>query len=250
MTARGLRIMVDMMRRRDRLKMLCVEPGTHPDLHNDHFRTIVAQVAATMEKPEYGDRLQKAVTLVLSNSVSLHDDGTATVKSGNRTYELTPECTCEDAQRRSLYCKHFLSVELLKRTYGQLYPSSNGHTPNAPSHSKLVASQAACWSVHEAPASCCLKFNLHGVEILYTMRDVDDDTLYTRVRRILPKILEKTSKGTNGPSGPNSTNGTEPVQPDDDPYCHIHKVPLKKFSKHGRTWYSHKKSDGSWCRGK
>ena len=59
------------------------------DLHNDHFRTIVAQVAATMEKPEYGDRLQKAVTLVLSNSVSLHDDGTATVKSGNRTYELT-----------------------------------------------------------------------------------------------------------------------------------------------------------------
>src|SRR2546426_7348355 len=32
MTARGLRIMVDMMSRTDRLKMLCVEPGTHPIL--------------------------------------------------------------------------------------------------------------------------------------------------------------------------------------------------------------------------
>src|SRR5262247_2219431 len=30
MTARGLWIMVGMMRRRDRLKMLRVEPGTHP----------------------------------------------------------------------------------------------------------------------------------------------------------------------------------------------------------------------------
>ncbi len=32
MTARGLRIMVDMMSCTDRLKMLCVEPGTHPEL--------------------------------------------------------------------------------------------------------------------------------------------------------------------------------------------------------------------------
>ena len=31
MTARGLRIMVDMMSCTDRLKMLCVEPGTHPN---------------------------------------------------------------------------------------------------------------------------------------------------------------------------------------------------------------------------
>src|SRR5215831_9205119 len=30
MTARGVRLMVDMMSRKDRFKMLCVEPGTHP----------------------------------------------------------------------------------------------------------------------------------------------------------------------------------------------------------------------------
>jgi hypothetical protein len=199
-----------------------------------------------MEKPEYGDRLQKAMDLVLSHKVTLHDDGTATVQSGNRTYELTPECTCEDSQRRSLYCKHFLSVELQKRTYSQLHPSSNGHQSASPSQPKPVASPAACWSVHEAPASCCLKFHLQGVEILYTMRDVDDDTLYARVRRILPKILEKTSKGTNGTSG---TNGTEPAQPDEN-RCPIHGVPLKRYSKGAKSWLSHKTADGQWCRGK
>jgi hypothetical protein len=220
-------------------------PSFLQDLHDDHFRTAVAQVAATMEKPEYGDRLQKAVTLVLSHRVSLHDDGTATVQSGNRTYELTPECTCEDAQRRSKYCKHFLSVELLKQTSRRLHPSSNGHQPASPSQPKPVASQAACWSVHEAPASCCIKFHLHGVEILYTMRDVDDDTLYARVRRILPKILAKTNKGTNGTS---STNGTEPAQPDKN-HCPIHGVPLKRQQKNGRSWWSHKTPQG-WCQGK
>jgi hypothetical protein len=213
------------------------------DLHDDHFRTAVAQVAATMEKPEYGDRLQKAMDLVLSHKVTLHDDGTATVQSGNRTYALTSECPCEDSQRRSLYCKHFLSVELLKRTYSRLHPSSNGHQPTLPSQPKPVASQAACWSVHEAPASCCLKFLLHGVEILYTMRDVDDDTLYARVRRILPKILEKTIKGTNGTSG---IDGTEPAPPDEN-RCPIHGVPLKRQQKNGRSWWSHKTADGRWC---
>src|SRR3989442_15916561 len=37
MTARGLRIMVDMMSRTDRLKMLCVEPGTHPTIRPTVF---------------------------------------------------------------------------------------------------------------------------------------------------------------------------------------------------------------------
>src|SRR5467141_1843668 len=41
MTARGLRIMVDMMSRTDRLKMLCVEPGTHPE-ERDRKRAIKA----------------------------------------------------------------------------------------------------------------------------------------------------------------------------------------------------------------
>jgi hypothetical protein len=132
-------------------------PSIVQDLHHAHYSTIVAQVAATMEKPEYNGRLQKAMDLVLSNSVTLHEDGTASVKSGNGTYHIAPECTCEDAQRRSKFCKHFLSVELLRRTARRLHPTSNGHTPASFSQPESKTSQAAAWAVNEAPISCCLK---------------------------------------------------------------------------------------------
>jgi hypothetical protein len=215
-------------------------PSLLQDLHNAHFSTTVAQVAATMEKPEYNGRLQKAMDLVLSNSVSLHEDGTATVKSGNRTYDISPECTCEDSQRRSKFCKHFLSVELLKKTYSRLHPSSNGHTPAAPVSSTQPASktsQAATWAVNEAPASCCLKFQVNGLEILYTMRDTDDDHLFARIRRILPKIQEKIEQKPD-----------QPTQHDEH-HCPIHHVPMKRYTKGDQVWWSHKTADGSWCRG-
>ncbi len=41
MTALGLRIMVDMMNRTDRFKMLCVEPGTHPQFWSKKQRSVV-----------------------------------------------------------------------------------------------------------------------------------------------------------------------------------------------------------------
>src|SRR2546422_315799 len=58
MTARGLRIMVDMMSRTDRLKMLCVEPGTHPFFHNlvAHVIRAVDVEALLIEAKPYGQR--------------------------------------------------------------------------------------------------------------------------------------------------------------------------------------------------
>jgi len=32
--------------------------------------------------------------------------------------------------------------------------------------------------------------------------------------------------------------------------CPIHKCDMKSYEKDGRTWYSHKLEDGTWCRGK
>jgi hypothetical protein len=45
-----------------------------------------------------------------------------------------------------------------------------------------------------------------------------------------------------------------PVEVKQDPnepvvMCSIHGVPLKRWSKNGRSWYSHKLPDGRWCRG-
>lgn len=32
--------------------------------------------------------------------------------------------------------------------------------------------------------------------------------------------------------------------------CSIHQCEMKRYEKDGRTWYSHKLQDGSWCRGR
>lgn len=34
---------------------------------------------------------------------------------------------------------------------------------------------------------------------------------------------------------------------EDLPICPIHRVPFKKITKEGQTWYSHKCEDGTWC---
>ncbi|MBV6452075.1 MAG: hypothetical protein MHPDNHAH_02826 [Anaerolineales bacterium] len=33
-------------------------------------------------------------------------------------------------------------------------------------------------------------------------------------------------------------------------WCELHECELKRFEKDGKIWFSHKASDGSWCRGK
>ena len=53
------------------------------------------------------------------------------------------------------------------------------------------ASVSADWQVHEAPVACTLTFVCKGVDVHLTMRDVSDDALFARIKRILPKIQEK-----------------------------------------------------------
>jgi hypothetical protein len=40
-------------------------------------------------------------------------------------------------------------------------------------------------------------------------------------------------------------------QSNNDPVlCAIHQVEMRKYSKNGKSWYSHKLEDGTWCSGK
>ncbi len=90
------------------------------DITDDHFMMQVHQTAKVMNRPEFNGRLSNAIQLVLAKAVGLHEDGTATVKSGSHTYEILGECTCQDSQNRAKHCKHYLAVQLLKRTYERM----------------------------------------------------------------------------------------------------------------------------------
>gem|GEM_PF-3166812 len=46
------------------------------------------------------------------------------------------------------------------------------------------------WDVNEAPASCCLRLRVDEIEILYTMRDVSDAELTSRVQHLVPWVQD------------------------------------------------------------
>ena len=239
-----------------------VSTSTHPlqQIEDDRFTVACRQAAEIMFRPEFNGRLDKAMDFVLDGHVALHEDGTATVKSGSHTYHLEPDCTCQDSRQRSKYCKHYLAVELLRRTYERLgVPcNSNGHhtletQPNTP--------QSAVWDCHQAPSSCTLKWAFNGIEMLLTLRDATDEALFSRIQRVMPKIEEKMdlqrqkrqerqqAQNNNGNNGSNDDNASATTE--EPPYCKFHDVPLKQHTKDGRSWHSHFDIDTqSWCYGR
>ena len=148
------------------------------------------------------ERMRKALDLVRANAVTLQADGSASVTSGTQTYTLAPECSCADAKHRAELCKHALAVELHRRALALV--EGTAPAPAAPSASQPAAAaalQAAAasaasapashaWDVHEAPASACFKFRVGNLELLYTLRGIDDAELQRRITATLPTLQE------------------------------------------------------------
>jgi len=128
--------------------------------------------------------MRKALELVRADAVTLHADGSASVQSGKQTYTLAPDCPCADAKHRTELCKHTLAVELHRRALALL----DGTAPAPAALPSAPASHA--WDVHEAPASACFKFRVGTMELLYTLRGVDDAELQRRITATLPTLQE------------------------------------------------------------
>jgi hypothetical protein len=153
------------------------------------------------------ERQRKALDLVRADAVTLQADGSASVTSGTQTYTLAPECKCADAKHRTELCKHTLAVELHRRALALVEGPAPAASPApaAPSASPPAAAAAAppaallaapsapashAWDVHEAPASACFKFRVGTMELLYTLRGVDDAELQRRITATLPTLQD------------------------------------------------------------
>jgi hypothetical protein len=213
------------------------------------FHLALAQTAATMANPAHGDRLRKAMDLVRKGAVTLHDNGTATVNSNGHPYEIVDECPCEDSRRRSPYCKHYLAVQLLQRTMARL---GQGHNSNSAHDASSVTSapvRSQAWAVNEAPASCCLKFKIDGIEIMYTMRDVDDHALFPRVKRVLARLQDKIGQtGAEPPRQDDTIDTTDVEHPQD--WCRKHDEQMRQLRNDTSCGWAHPLADGTWCKGK
>ena len=150
------------------------------------------QLCAKLRVEVLPERMRKALDLVRADAVTLHADGTASVQSGKQTYTLAPECPCADAKHRTELCKHALAVELHRRALALFHGTADelSPAPAAPSPSQPAAAASHAWDVHEAPASACFKFRVGTMELLYTLRGVDDAELQRRITATLPTLQE------------------------------------------------------------
>lgn len=245
---------------------LSQSPQFVQDLYGDGFQQGVILAAERMSRPEYNGRLDKAIDLALNGAVTIEGVGKATVKSGTHTYQLAPDCTCQDSQHHSKYCKHFLAVKLMRAVIKDAQPPANGKVEQAVATvpETQEAPKSSAWGCAQAPSSCTLKWAVAGIELMLTLRDETDDALFGRIQRVLPKIEHRMetqrqerearqaakANGSSNGQPPRAKAATTAPAGDAGQWCEYHDAPLKRYTKDGRSWYSHKDDGGNWCRGK
>src|SRR6266851_4731795 len=140
------------------------------------------------------ERMRQGLELAQRGAVSLPEDGeelSAVVRSGSNLYQVDTRlltCTCADYQKHLQACKHLLAVEVHLGALGLAAPVPE---PSAavPEPSAAVPSTAS-WPISEAPASLNIKLRVGNMELMYTMRDVDDLKLQRRATMSLPWLQE------------------------------------------------------------
>jgi hypothetical protein len=192
---------------------LSASAGTTDERWHDAVTQVGEQLRAKLQVEVLPDRLHKALALVLAHAVTLDPDGAASVQSGKQTYRLAPDCPCADATHRAELCTHTLAVELHRRALALLDSTAPASRPTAaaapasaappPSADAAPAAPASAedtrqerlpsadrWHVNEAPASCCLRLRIGEIELMYTMRDVSDAELTSRVQHLVPWVQD------------------------------------------------------------
>jgi hypothetical protein len=213
------------------------------------WRQAVAEIAdkAKAKLPECSGRVDSAVKIVLAGDVELLADGTAKVASqsnGTTAYHVVNgECSCKDfAKAPHSFCKHRLSAAIARRARELTKAKVADTNGQEPAQGQLAQLAAPTVPLPEAPVSITLKATLHGHEVMVTLRGVDFASVKAQVEQASQWL------SVQAPPQP-PRHGTAQPAHDDNPYCHRHKTALKRFTKAGRSWFSHKTADGRWCKG-
>jgi hypothetical protein len=222
------------------VKEISWEEASAPDF--DHttrhaFRAAVDQVAARAKAtlPEYNGRVEKAVALVLAGDVELLDGGHARVASqcqGSTVYHLVNgTCDCPDFPRApASWCKHRIAAGIQQRAMQAVQVALTSSTAPA---------QSAAAEIHplpEAPASANCHVMIAGRQVQVTLRDTDEARLLSRLTALLAQYPVEPATA--------SQSATH------EGWCQVHQVQMHRNEKDGRSWWSHKADDGSWCKGK
>src|SRR5439155_21052323 len=147
------------------------------------------------------ERMRQGLELAQRGAVSLPDDGqalSAVVRSGNTLYQIDLRlltCTCADYQNHLQACKHLLATEIHTGALGLAGRAEEPLTspatePAITTSLPPAAPTTASWPISEAPASLNIKLRVGNMELMFTMRDVDDLKLQRRATMSLPWLQE------------------------------------------------------------
>ena len=169
---------------------------SHPVLtpHDDTllaWQQACAQAADTLRPQHDRERLAKALVLAHEGAVTLGDDEAALVTSHGTQYRIDADglCHCPDAHHRGLPCKHLIALQIHRQATASLATSTPSATPPVTAPTERPPS-ADRWAVTEAPASCCMRLHIGELELMYTMRDVTDTELTSRVQHLAPWVQD------------------------------------------------------------
>jgi len=147
------------------------------------------------------ERMRQGLELAQRGAVSLPDDGqdlSAVVRSGHTLYQIDMRllsCTCTDYQKHLQVCKHLLAAEIHTGALGLAGCAEEPLNPPAtePAINTSLPAPApttASWPISEAPASLNIKLKVGNMELMLTMRDVDDLKLQRRATMSLPWLQD------------------------------------------------------------
>jgi hypothetical protein len=211
------------------------------------FRATVAAVAekAKARLPQaVNGRIEAAARLVINGDVEPLNDGSVKVGGSDPTrwYHLVgPTCTCTDfvqGRAPSGWCKHRIAAGIHKRVQELLpqapEPEDIRVNPNNSPLPEDITVNSKNSPLPEAPASVNVRLTIAGREVQWTLRDQDE----ARLARRLEALLARYPVPQPAPQAASQGEG----------WCAVHQVQMKRTTKDGRSWWSHKTQDG-WCKG-
>ena len=141
------------------------------------------------------ERMRQGLELAQRGAVTLPEDGeelSAVVRSGNNMYQVDTRlltCPCADYQKHLQACKHLLATEIHLGALG-LVGVPEEPAPIVEPEPRAACPTTATWPIAEAPASLNIQLKVGNMQLMYTMRDVDDLKLQRRATMSLPWLQD------------------------------------------------------------
>ena len=202
------------------------------------FRAVVDQVAARAKAtlPECNGRVEKAVAIVLQGDVELLPDGHARVASqcqGTLVYRIVNgTCDCPDFPKApSSWCKHRV---------GRRHPAAR-HAGRTDRGTDVL------YSTRAVSGRCDLPLAGSASQCQLPRDDRwpagPGDLARHRRRPGCSAASRRCWRSTRWSRQPPARAQTS------EGWCQVHQVQMHRNEKDGRSWWSHKAEDGSWCKG-